>query len=269
VKLNDSVVKAFLPSAGAASATGIATRPAEVNFPRHSPVNSAGGSRVLNTKAISENKLLSALEQTSLFKLLPFMERVNFPRDHYIFHPEDPVSHVYFPESGVVSEFQILEDGRTVEVAMTGRESAIGLSSVFDHRPASNWIQTIVGGSALRISVEILRNDFTRNESFQKICFEHINAYIRQISQRVVCQSYHSVEERFCAWLLMLHDRKQDGILPLTQEKIARLLGVHRPSITIIAKGLRDKAVLDYSRGQIYLKDRRKLEMHACACYSN
>lgn len=264
MKLNNNVVKAFLPPAGAL----IAPRPAGPAAPLTSLV-SLGNSPAALTKGISENKLLSALEQNSLITLLPFMERVNFAGDHYIFHPEDRVSHIYFPESGVMSEFQILEDGRTIEIAMIGRESAIGLPSVFDHQPASNWVQTIVAGSALRISVEILRDEFKLNESFQKTCFEHINTYIRQISQRVVCQSYHSVEERFCTWLLMLHDRKHDGILPLTQEKIARLLGVHRPSITIIAKSLRDKAVLNYSRGQIYIKDLRKLQMHACTCYSN
>ncbi len=260
---NNNVIKAFLP-AGAP----IAPRPVGAAASLNSPVGLAG-SRALLTKGISENRLLSALEQASLITLLPLMERVNFAGNHYIFHPGDRISHIYFPESGVVSEFQILEDGRTVEIAMIGRESAIGLPSLFDHLPASNWIQTIIAGSALRISVEILRDEFKRNESFQKTCFEHINAHIRQISQRVVCQSYHTVEERFCTWLLMLHDRKQDGILPVTQEKIARLLGVHRPSITIIAKSLRDKAVLNYSRGQIFIKDRRKLQMHACTCYTN
>jgi CRP-like cAMP-binding protein len=246
-----------------------------VSFPKtngfsknaHINVRNQTNGRVLLASSALENKLLSSLDQSSLINLLPFMERVSFSSDEYLFFPEKRLRYVYFPESAVVSEIQILEDGRTVEVAMTGRESAIGLSSVFGHKRAATWMQTTINGSALRINVEILRDEFGRSESFQKICFEHINDHIRCISKRVVCYSFHSVQERFCTWLLMLSERKDDGRFPLTHERIARLLGAHRPSITLIAKKLRDKNVIDYLRGRIFITDRRKLESCACACY--
>jgi Mn-dependent DtxR family transcriptional regulator len=91
--------------------------------------------------------------------------------------------------------------------------------------------------------------------------------YIRQISQRAICNMYHSVKERFCTWLLMLQDRSGKKTLKLTHEQIARTLGVYRPSVTCIALEMRADGLIDYSRGGITIKDRKGMEEAACPCY--
>ena len=91
--------------------------------------------------------------------------------------------------------------------------------------------------------------------------------YIRQISQRAICNMYHSVKERFCTWLLMLQDRSGKKTLKLTHEQIASTLGVYRPSVTCIALEMRADGLIDYSRGGITIKDRKKMEEAACPCY--
>lgn len=230
-------------------------------------VEAESGTRVLAGLSL-ENKLLSSLAESSLINLLPFMERVSFSNDQYVFRPESKVRHVYFPETSVVSEIQILEDGRTVEVAMSGRESAIGLPSIFDHNQSVNWTQVALPGTALKISIDILRELVERDGVLQMEFFKHISAYIKQITQRVVCHSYHSMEERFCTWLLMLHRMKPDVSLALTQEKMARSLGVHRPSLTPLAQLLRDKNVIAYTRGKLHITDSAKLKRYACPCHA-
>jgi CRP-like cAMP-binding protein len=215
-----------------------------------------------------ENQLLSSLNESSLINLLPFMERVNFSRDQYVVRPESNVDYVYFPESAVVSEIQILEDGRTVEVSIGGRESGIGLTSVFDHKSWANWTQVAIPGTALKINIDILRGLVERDSLLQMTFFEHINAYIKRLTQRVVCYSYHSVEERFCAWLLMLHRLKPDVSLALTQDKMARSIGVHRPSLTNIALLLREKKIIAYTRGRLIITNPRELKKYACICHS-
>jgi CRP-like cAMP-binding protein len=92
--------------------------------------------------------------------------------------------------------------------------------------------------------------------------------YIRQISQRAICNMYHSVKERLCTWLLMVQDRCGRSTLNLTHEQIARTLGVYRPSITCIAQELREKKLIDYSRGGISICNRDRVEEVACTCYA-
>lgn len=214
------------------------------------------------------NHLIAALPEEIYEELLPYMENVSLAGGEYIYHSGDPVDFLYFPETSVVSEFQILEDGRTVEIAMIGREGVLGLLPVFDSGKAINWTQVCVSGIAAKINSRIFEKKITRHAEFQKKLFEYITEYVRQISQRSVCNSYHVIEQRFCSWLLMIQDRKKSNKIPLTQEQIARSLGVHRPSLTHIAQNLRAKKIIDYVRGKIYILNRAELENSACACFS-
>ena len=168
----------------------------------------------------------------------------------------------------VVSEFKMLEDGRMVEIAVTGREGAIGLSSIYGDMAIQNSIQVSQAGTALKIDADTFLRMLNSSESLRMRLSHPINMYIRQISQKAICNMYHSVKERLCTWLLMLNDRCGQSNLKLTHEQIARVLGVYRPSVTCIAQELREDRLIDYSRGGIFIRDRTMVERSACACYS-
>jgi CRP-like cAMP-binding protein len=222
----------------------------------------------LAAKRFLTNTLLAAQREEVFEEILPYLESVSLAGGDYIYQPGDQIDFIYFPETAVISEFQILEDGRTIEIAMTGNEGILGLLSIYNSGQASNWTQVSVGGTASRINSRIFEKKIARHPSFQRMLFEYINNYVTQISQRSVCNSYHVIEQRFCSWLLMMQDRKKTDRLPLTQEQIARSLGVHRPSLTHIAQHLRSKKIIDYVRGKIYIIDREELEKSACPCFS-
>lgn len=221
----------------------------------------------LPLKRFTANRLLESLTNNDLASLLPYLERVSFEGEEYVCQPEEDIDFMYFPETAVMGEFQILQDGRTVEIAMTGREGVTGLSAIFNGGRASNWTQVTAAGSALKINTQILKEEFNRGGDARAIFLDYINKYISQISRRVICNSYHTVEQRFCSWLLMLCERRKCAKVPITQEQIARSLGVHRPSITQIAQILRRKKIISYVRGRISVIDRQKLENSACECY--
>lgn len=213
------------------------------------------------------NDLIRKLPGSVIRKLEPHMKKVSFSSGEYLYRPEEDVEFLYFPETAVISELQILEDGRTIEVSITGHEGAIGLLSLYSGGRSANWVQVCAPGSALKIARDVLKRETHDLDWVNLLFHEHIQSYIRQISQKVACNAHHSVEERFCAWLLMLQDRGSRGRLKLTQEHIARVLGVYRPSVTCIAQQLRDLGVIDYVRGSIIILDREKLRQRSCACY--
>ena len=219
-------------------------------------------------KRFSNNQLIAALPEGIYEELLPHLESVSLGAGDYIYQPGDKVEFLFFPETAVVSESQILEDGRAVEIAMTGSEGILGLLPMFNSGKAVNWTQVSVCGTAAKINSHVFEKNIARHHDFQKQLFEYVTEYVRQISQRSVCNSYHVIEQRFCSWLLMIQDRKKSNKIPLTQEQIARSLGVHRPSLTHIAQNLRAKKIIDYVRGKIYILNRAELENSACACFS-
>jgi CRP-like cAMP-binding protein len=219
-----------------------------------------------NVKKPSANRLLCSLSPSDLSRLRPYLEPVKLRLGESLYQPQDRIRYIYFPETAIISDLQMLEDGRMVEVA-TGKEGVTGLSCIFNSRSAANWTEVIVAGNALKLNAQILKQEFGCNNSLQTTLLDYINSYIEQISQRVVCNNYHQLKERFCSWLLMLQNRNGGDKFSLTQEQIARFLGVHRPGISHAANEMRDKEIIDYRRGQIIILNRRELENLTCSCF--
>lgn len=217
---------------------------------------------------LPENHLFNERNSEMLLKFSPYLEKVTFAGNDSIYQPGDLIDYVYFPQSSIFSEYQILEDGATVEIAMTGNEGIVGLASIFDNNPVANWTQISAGGTAFRIKSKILREEASYNLNLQRFLFGCIGLYIKQISQRSVCNNCHTLEKRLCSWLLMMQYRLKNPKLPLTQEQMARILGANRPSITYIAHNLRVAEIIDYRRGVLVIRNREELKNHACGCYA-
>ena len=218
--------------------------------------------------ATTGNLILGALPQDMSRLLAPSLKTVALRKEEFIYHEDDRLDFVYFPITAVISEFKMLEDGRMVEIAVTGNEGAVGLSSMFsDSELVSNTIQVSQAGTAKRLDAFTFERMLRSNERLRHSLNQFVNIYIKQISQKAICNMYHSVKERLCTWLLMVQDRCGRTTLNLTHEQIARTLGVYRPSITCIAQELREMKLINYSRGGISICDRRRIEKSACSCY--
>lgn len=218
-------------------------------------------------ETVTQNKLLANFLPPVLRNFLSQAERVEFANKDYIYQPGETLKYIYFPETLVASEFQIIEDGRTVEISLIGNEGLIGALPFCAHRQAANWIQPIIPGTALKIELDTLAREVFATSEFITATSTYLENYIRQISQKAVCLCFHHIEARLCTWLLMLTARLEGNRFHLTHEQIARSIGVHRPSITQIAKSLRDKGIINYNRGEIEILNRRELEDAACECF--
>lgn len=219
-------------------------------------------------KANVSNRLLNALSDEEFVRILPFLQKITVSGGENIFHSGGFHEFVYFPETAVFTQLNVLEDGRTIETAMIGSEGIAGIGAVLSPQSPPRWTQTSIGGGAFRVSVEIFRREFNRGGSLQSAIFDYLNSYVAQLSQRVTCNNHHRIEERFSTWLLMLGERCGSDKLALTHDQISYFLGAHRPSITCVAQHLRDGGVIDYIRGKILILDRQKLKNLACECYS-
>jgi CRP-like cAMP-binding protein len=212
------------------------------------------------------NKLLGALPGEEFKRLLPALEPVTLAgRDKL--DDSGEAQHVYFPEDAVVSHLVLMEDGSTVEAAMTGREGLVGLAAVLGQNVPSHWVRVTLAGSALRMRAETFRREFAGGETFRRLLLEHAGCHFTQAAQRAACITRHRVEPRLAVWLLMLHDRAGSDVLPLTQEFIARRLGTRRAGITEVAGRFQERGLIAYSRGTLRVLDRPGLEATACECY--
>ena len=213
------------------------------------------------------NKLLSELPTEEFARLFPHLEPVSLAAGEVLYKLDAEMRYAYFPETAVVSHLYIMSEGDMTEADMVGREGMTGLSAVFNVPPPSYVSEVSLSGSALRARVDVLRQEFARGADFQRTLVKYAAARIALLSRRAVCNGNHRVEERMCTWLLMMHDRVGNQPLALTHERISRHLGTRRAGVTSAATLLRERGVIDYTRGQIRITDRAALEAAACECY--
>lgn len=180
----------------------------------------------------------------------------------------DQIDVVYFPLDCVASGLAIMEDGTTIETSMVGREGMVGISSVLGSGRSRQWTWVTVGGSAIQLDAKFLDKLFVQNEPALKLLLKCYRSLITQVSQRCVCNTRHTILERLCCWLLMLHDRVGGSNLRLTQEMIASRVGARRAGITVAAGMLQDMSAIGYRRGQLHIQDREVLERTVCECYN-
>src|SRR6185312_3453678 len=213
------------------------------------------------------NKLLAALPGAHFARLLPHLEAVSLSASYNIYSYGDSPTFAYFPETAVITHLYVLEDGSTTAAALIGNEGMIGLSAIFAATPQSYATQITIGGSALRIDIETLRQEFAHGDALHRVLLKYATARLAQLSQKAVCNGRHHLDERLCTWLLMVHDRAGQNSLALTHEQIAHQLGARRAGITDACNALRRAGVIQYRRGVIRIFNRTLLEKAACECY--
>jgi CRP-like cAMP-binding protein len=199
--------------------------------------------------------------------LLPHFRIVSLERNQVLYEQGDSIEVVYFPIDSVVSSLAIMEDGTTIETSMIGPEGLVGVSAILGSGISRQWLWVLASGTAVQFEAKWLDRLFLDNEVALKSLLRFYRSMITQISQRCVCNTRHTVMDRLCCWLLMIHDRMGDANLRLTQEMIASRLGARRAGITVAAGTLQAMQAIEYRRGQLHITDRQVLERVVCECY--
>lgn len=204
-------------------------------------------------------------EYFELFR--PYLVEVALTRDDVLCEPGSEIESVWFPTTAILSVVTILADGQDVESCTIGHESAYGLLNALGAGRAIDRVIVQVPGAAIKMPASRLKSAAALSVNIIELIVRHAQANAAQVQQSVACNAVHSVEARLCRWLLMTQDRTRNDRLPLTQEFLGFMLGVQRTTVTAVARGLQASGLIQYSRGQIEIRDREGLMMRACECY--
>jgi CRP-like cAMP-binding protein len=214
------------------------------------------------------NLLLAALPAADYARIIPELSVVPLVLKELLHKPGETIRNVYFPRGGFCSIVAVLEDGTMVEVATIGREGVVGISAVLDDGPttAAAMVQG-ASDSCYRMTAVNFRREMDRRGPFFDLVTHYGEALVGFIMQSTACNAVHNVEQRLARWLLTAHDHMRNDTFPLTQEFVAMMLGVARPTVAIVAGKLQKAGLIKYHRGQLTIVDREQLEAAACECY--
>ena len=180
------------------------------------------------------------------------------PLGKVLYYPAEKIEYIYFPETCVISIVNVLENGDSVESGIIGSEGFSGAAVILSEEisPLEATIQ--LTGEIICLPVAEFRKLFEQNKKFRDVALRYVYAFIGQISQNAACLCHHNIDQRLARWFLMFADRADSNELKLTQEFIAQMLGVHRPTVSKNANDLQKKGFISYNRGSVKILDRER-----------
>ena len=197
------------------------------------------------------------------------MEKTGLSVRQTLYEAQAPITHAYFPLSGVISLVMTLKGGETVEIATVGNEGLAGTPLLLGAERGPLKAVCQVAGQALKMRADNFQRSLEEHAEFCGVVRRYTQGLFDQLAQTHACNHVHSVQERMCRWLLMTQDRVGADEFHLTQEFLAQMLGVRRPSVTVAAGQLQKAGLIRYQRGRIRIADRAGLETGACGCYES
>jgi CRP-like cAMP-binding protein len=224
----------------------------------------------LTVQASSEwprNRLLLALPPRNLKRLMPELEQIRCERAQILMDADSSLDNVFFPDSGVVSVVAVYADGSIIEMATIGREGCSGVQAILGAKRSSVQLLVQIPGGATRMSRATFTLAMQSMPSFRSLMDAYVQAFLEQVMVSVACNGAHSLRQRLARWLLMMRDRNDGDVLPITQDLLAEMLGVQRPTITNAAREFERAGLIERGRRQITILDRQGLTEMSCECY--
>lgn len=215
-----------------------------------------------------ENLLLTVLPRKERERLEPFLKWVDVEFDELLIEPDEPIKLVFFPYDAVTSTIQDMEDGGGVETGLMGVEGMIGIQLWLrmPSTPTRTVVQVAGRGHRMEAS-DFIREVRDTNSPLNTLIARYTHAFLSMTSIAAACNRLHTLDQRMCRWLKLIHNRVRRDEFFMRQEFMAQMLGVQRPTVSTTAHMLQQAGLITYTRGQMKVLDADGLIDGACGCY--
>jgi CRP-like cAMP-binding protein len=218
-------------------------------------------------EAFAGNRLLSTFSREARALIEPYGEMIELTSGEVVLSRGEQVQASLFPIGQTMISMSVeLSGGRSIEVASVGLRGAVGGIISCGQAPTFAKATVLVGGPAYRVPMQALEDAKRRSAFIGNIFCRFSDYLLAQVMESVACNAFHSIPERAARWLLHAQDRSGDRI-ELTQEALAKLLGVQRTTVNAVVRELLDAGLISTGRGVIRVTDRAGLKRRACECY--
>jgi CRP-like cAMP-binding protein len=218
-------------------------------------------------RAIS-NAILLSIPEKEFEAVRPHLQFVALPQRLSLQEANQKLDDVYFLNRGMVSLVFTTQKGESVEVGVVGNEGFTPIPVAAGLRRSPHRAVMQIGGDGFKLGVTELQTVLDSSPALSSMLNRYAAVHGLQVAQTAGCNRLHDIEQRLSRWLLLAQDRVDSGLLRITHDFLAMMLGTDRPSVSLAAGGLQKKRIIEYTRGSIRILNRKKLESSACECYS-
>ena len=192
------------------------------------------------------NEILAAMTESEFRLIRPHLKHVDLPSHLCLCEPDELFEFAYFPTTGLVSIVVVLSDGKTVEAGLIGKEGIVGLPGVAGRKrsPLREVVQ--ISGEGFRIRIGALRKMLKSAPTLDGNLKRYASVLAMQIAQTAACNRLHDINQRLARWLLMALGRVDSGVIRITQDFLATMLGTDRSSVSLAAGDFQKRGIIKY-----------------------
>jgi hypothetical protein len=215
----------------------------------------------------NENLLLASLPDAERQRLSPYLNKVVLDFQQVLIEPNEEIKDIYFPYDAITSTIQEMGNGDSVETGLMGIEGFVGVQLWLRSRTTPTRTLVQIPGEAHHMSAfDFIHHVRDTDSPLNDLCAKYAHAFLVMTSQVAACNRLHSINERLCRWLKLVHNRLRRNEFPMRQEFMAMMLGVHRPTVSTAANMLQEAGLIRYNRGQMQIRDADGLRDGSCEC---
>jgi len=214
-----------------------------------------------------DNLLLASLPPAAQERLRPRLVPVSLRTGEILHAPGDEIRNAFFLTAGLVSLEYAGADGDTVELATVGRDGMVGIPLVLHDLVVPYRAVVRARTTALRVRASVLQGEWQTTREVHSALLAYAGRVLNQVSQAALCRQGHTVLQRLCRWLLTAQDHLGTQPIEVTQETLARALGIARPVVTRAFRELQSADAIWCRYGRILIRKRPMLESTVCDCY--
>ena len=214
------------------------------------------------------NVILLSIPDEEFTSLRGDLQHVELPQHKILYEARQKLELVYFFNTGMASLVFETREGDTVEVGVAGNEGFVPVQAAAGLRHSPHQAIMQVSGDGFTLSISVLEKALKSSVKLHETLNKYAALHGLQVAQTAGCNRLHDLEQRLARWLLLTQDRVGSGLLRITHDFLATMLGTDRPSVSLAAGALQRKRIIEYTHGAVRVLNRKKLESSACECYS-
>lgn len=222
---------------------------------------------MIKNRSLSGNQILAAMPEAELQRWLPQLELIQMSLGQIIFEPGAELEYAYFPLNAIVSLLYVMENGESAEIALVGNDGVLGITVLMGGNSTTMRAVVQSAGQGWRLPARELLAEVERGGETLRLLLLYAQALLTQMTQTAACNRHHTLSQQFCRWLLMSFDRLGGSEMVMTQQLIAKMLGVKSSEVTAAAITLQASGAIEYRDGRVRLLDRPTLQRASCECY--
>lgn len=216
---------------------------------------------------IEKNRILARMPLVDKGYWDAAFELIDLSAGDILYSPGISFDYVYFPINCIVALRSQAGDDQFDSFALIGNEGMVGASIFLGDMSSTYLARVECGGKAFRLDIHFAIEVAAQLSQFRILILSYMQVLVQYSLQTAICESKHTIIQRFSCALLRCEDCLADAKSSLDLKFILQSIGVTVEQAAEALTQLEGWGLVRCESGSVVILNRSRLEEKSCQCY--